>query len=98
MSDINKRNLVYFEDTSMRGLYACMDEWQGANQRRLLSINIQADQGKYCCIALTNPTEVVITSEDGRHHAKVIAGSLSTIGLPYAIKNRQPGATLPRPT
>ena len=69
--DSNKRNLVYFENSSMRGLYGCMDEWQEANQRRLLSISIQADQGKYCCIALTNPTEVVITSKDGRNHAIV---------------------------
>ena len=80
MSDINKRNLVYFEDTSMRGLYACMDEWQEANQRRLLSISIQADRGKYCCIALTNPTEVVITSADGRNHAFVNSGRLYTLG------------------
>jgi hypothetical protein len=34
MSDMNKRNLVYFENPSMRGLYACMDEWQQANNRR----------------------------------------------------------------
>jgi hypothetical protein len=71
VSDINKRNLVYFEGTSMRGLYDCMDEWQETNQRRLLSISIQSDQAKYCCIALTNPTEVVITSKDGKNHANV---------------------------
>ncbi len=28
MPDLNKRNLVYFENPSMRGLYACMEEWQ----------------------------------------------------------------------
>ena len=71
MSDINKRNLVYFENPSMRGLYACMDEWQQANNRRLLSISVQQDGGNYCCIALTNPTEVVITSPDGRLHVDV---------------------------
>jgi len=71
MSDTNKRNLAYFENPSMRGLYACMEEWQRANNRRLLSISVQRDGGNYCCIALTNPTEVVITSEDGTHHAKV---------------------------
>ena len=71
MSDMNKRNLVYFENSSMRGLYACMDEWQQVNNRRLLSINIQRDEGQYCCIALTNPTEVVITSRDGENHVKV---------------------------
>jgi hypothetical protein len=69
MSDINKRNLVYFESPSMRGLYACMEEWQQTNNKRLLSISVQQDDDNYCCIALTNPTEVVITSEDGRRHA-----------------------------
>jgi hypothetical protein len=71
MSDINKRNLVFFENPSMRGLYESMDEWQQANNRRLLSVSIQQDCGNYCCIALTNPTEVVITSADGNVHATV---------------------------
>jgi hypothetical protein len=74
MSDIKKRNLVYFENPSMRGLYTSMDEWQQANNRRLLSISIQQDSGNYCCIALTNPTEVVITSQDGKRHADVTNG------------------------
>ncbi|MEV6771863.1 hypothetical protein AB0N05_24885 [Nocardia sp. NPDC051030] len=68
---MNKRNLVYFEHPSMRGLYACMDEWQQANSQRLMSISVQRDGGNYCCIALTNPAEVVITSVDGMHHASV---------------------------
>ena len=71
MADVNKRNLVYFENSSMHGLYDSMDEWQQLNQRRLLSISIQQDQGKYCCIGLTNPTEVVIMSADGRRDAYV---------------------------
>ena len=71
MSDMNKRNLVYFENPSMRGLYACMDEWQQVNNRRFLSISVEQDDGYYCCIALTNPTEVVITSADGKNHARV---------------------------
>ena len=75
MSDMNKRNLVYFESPSMRGLYTCMEEWQQANNRRLLSVSVQQDGGKYCCIALTNPTEVVITSPDGRRHAGVYDGT-----------------------
>jgi hypothetical protein len=74
MSDINKRNLIYFESSSMRGLYDHMQEWQHANNKRLLSISIQQESDKYCCIALTNPTEVVITSEDGRYHATVFNG------------------------
>ena len=71
MSDENKRNLQFFEACSMRELYDCMQTWQVANQKRLLSVNIQEDQGKFCCIALTNPSEVVITSYDGKHHATV---------------------------
>jgi hypothetical protein len=71
MSDTNKRNLVYFESSSMRGLYDCMDEWQQANNRRLLSVAVQQDGGNYCCIALTNPTEVVITSPDGKKQVDV---------------------------
>jgi hypothetical protein len=76
MADMNKRNLVYFENPSMRGLYACMDEWQQANNRRFHSMSIQRDEGSYCCIALTNPTEVVITSADGKNHAMVGSSSL----------------------
>src|ERR1043165_7078236 len=71
MSDENKRNLQFFEAPSMRELYDCMQAWQEANQKRLLSVSIQADGGKFCCIALTNPTEVVITSSDGERHAKI---------------------------
>jgi hypothetical protein len=61
MSDENKRNLVYFESASMRGLYDSMDEWQNTHQKRLLSVSIQQDGGNYCCIALTNPMEVILT-------------------------------------
>jgi hypothetical protein len=85
MSDTNKRNLVYFENPSMRGLYTCMEEWQRANNRRLLSISVQQDGRNYCCIALTNPTEVVITSADGKNHAKVNrSGQLFMGGGAYA--------------
>ena len=79
MSDMNKRNLVYFESSSMRGLYTSMDEWQQANNRRLLSVSVQQDDGKYCCIALTNPTEVVITSADGKRHVHV--GQIGSQGI-----------------
>ena len=68
MSDNNKHNLIYFENSSMRGLYACMEEWQQTNNRRLLSVSIQQDKGNYCCIALSNPTEVVITNIDGNSY------------------------------
>jgi hypothetical protein len=71
MSGENKRNLQFFEADSMRGLYESMREWQDANQKRLLSVSIQEDRGKYCCIALTNPSEVVITNSTGSYYADV---------------------------
>jgi hypothetical protein len=81
MSDENKRNLQFFEARSMRELYDCMQAWQDANKKRFLSVSIQEDGGKFCCIALTNPSEVVITSSDGQRHAEVtIHGSLHTYG------------------
>jgi hypothetical protein len=80
MSEQNKQNLLYFESSSMRGLYDCMENWQNTNHKRLLSISIQQDGGNFCCIALTNPTEVVITSSDGNRHADVsLAGSLHVL-------------------
>lgn len=60
MTDDNKKNLHYFESHTMRGLYATMKQWQEENRKRLLSTQIQQDDGLFCCIALTNPTEVVI--------------------------------------
>jgi hypothetical protein len=71
MSDENKHNLIYFEGSSMRELYNLMEEWQKTNQKRLLSTNIQQDQGKFCCIALSNPTEVIICSSAGSSQAYV---------------------------
>lgn len=65
MLDDNKHNLLYFQNPSMRGLYECMEQWQKDNKKRLLSVSILQDGGEYCCIALTNPTEVVIVSPYG---------------------------------
>ena len=76
MSDMNKRNLVYFENSSMHGLYKCMEEWQQASNRRLLSISVQQDGSNYCCIALTNPTEVVITKRHSRSSARNPAAAM----------------------
>jgi hypothetical protein len=39
-----------------------MDSWQQDSGKHLLSASIHKDKGKYCCIALTNPMEVVICS------------------------------------
>lgn len=75
----NKRNTLYFESSSMNGLYKSIESWQEENEKRLLSINIQKDGDNFCCIALTNPTEVVITSLDGKNHAEVFSnGKLYT--------------------
>lgn len=75
MAAANKQNLVYFEGSTMRQLYDSMVQWQEANNQRLLSISIQDEGNTYCCIALTNPTEVVITDLDG-NHAEVGGGKL----------------------
>ena len=56
----NKENLQYFECSSMRGLYNEMKGWQEKHQKRLLSTDIQQDGELFTCIALTNPTEVVL--------------------------------------
>ena len=71
VSDATKHNLLYFQSFSMHGLYEEMDQWQRATNRRLLSTSIERDGETYCCIALTNPSEVVITSADGERLADV---------------------------
>ncbi len=81
MPDDNKHNLLYFENESMRGLYEDMEAWQNGNNKRLLSVSIETDAGKFCCIALTNPTEVVIVTGSGGNAAKVNQGFLYVI--PY---------------
>lgn len=63
----NKKNLVFFEGGSMKELYNNIEIWQDENQKRLLSINIQKENNKFSCIALTNPTEVVICDSYGNY-------------------------------
>ena len=58
----NKENLQYFESSSMRGLYNEMKGWQEKHQKRLLSTDIQKDGELFTCVALTNPSEVIICS------------------------------------
>jgi len=60
MPDSNKHNLQYFEASSMRDLFDTMSTWQNENKKRLLSLNVEHDGDNFCCIALTNPTEVII--------------------------------------
>ena len=79
MVDNNKVNLLFFESTSMKGLYEAMTQWQVANEKRLLSTNIQKDGGVFCCIALTNPTEVVICEGNGPRQAHLDGGLLKVM-------------------
>jgi len=37
-----------------------MDAWQKSNQGRFLSLTIEKEGDAYCCIALTNPSEVIL--------------------------------------
>jgi hypothetical protein len=79
MFNDNKHNLLYFEGNSMRDLYNSMEDWQNTNQKRLLSISIQYDNGQYCCIALTNPTEVILVDAMGMSlytHSRALAVTL----------------------
>ena len=73
MKDNNKRNILYFESNSMKDLHDNMNEWQIENEKRFLSMSINKDEGQYCCIALTNPTEVVIVDPDDGFKASVSA-------------------------
>ena len=65
MSEDNKLNILYFEGSSMRELHDTMDGWQQKNRKRFLSMGIQKESEKFCCIALTNPSEVIIVDGDG---------------------------------
>ena len=74
--DNNKHNLQYFESFSMRELHNDMVAWQTKYCQRLLSINIQKDGDMFCCIALTNPVEVVITNREVSDFVGVSHGCL----------------------
>ncbi|MBM3872088.1 MAG: hypothetical protein FJ392_14215 [Verrucomicrobia bacterium] len=76
MQDPNKRNLLYFESLSMRGLFDELSSWQTKNEKRLLSVSIQQDGDRFCCIALSNPTEVIICSGSTDSQAQVKNGCL----------------------
>lgn len=71
MSDENKRNLQYFEASSMTELFGLMQAWQIENQRRFLSVSVEKDREKFCCISLTNPSEVIIVHGSGGGQASV---------------------------
>ena len=65
MTDESKRNLQFFVGSSTQAL------WQEAQYKRILSLSVSRDAETFCCIALTNLTDVVGTSYDGQNHAKV---------------------------
>lgn len=76
MSDQNNDNLLYFENESIQELYKSLEKWQKINKKRFLSINIQKDQGVFCCIALINPMEVQICNGGNSYQAGVYNGQL----------------------
>ena len=78
MSDDNKRNLLFFEATTMRELFADMDEWQATNRKRLQSVSVQPDGDSFACIALSNPTEVIIVDGHGSGGVAVGDNHLAT--------------------
>ncbi len=79
MTDDNFRNLLFFENTSMKGLYQDLQNWQEAHQKRLLSLQIAQDGDMFSCIALTNPSEVIICNGGNYgNRANVSGGALKT--------------------
>ena len=65
MSDDNKENIFFFRELSMPALYETLQRWQSAHKKRFLSLSIQPEGYCFACIALTNPSEVVIVARDG---------------------------------
>jgi hypothetical protein len=62
----------------MRALFEAVQAWQVSNRKRLLNLNIQREGDLLCAIALTNPTEVIITTGGGMGagYAAVVHGAL----------------------
>ena len=64
----NVSNLLYFEGSSMKELYALMKSWQEENSQFFLQLNIQKDSKKFCCIALViaeGAEQIPIKTEKG---------------------------------
>ena len=79
MKEDNIHNILYFENLSMKGLFDDMSSWQKENKKRFLSSSIQKDQYKYCCICLTNPSEVTIVGPNGNRAEVTEHGALRTL-------------------
>ena len=58
----NKSNLFYFESPTMRGLYDCLETWQNTAQKQIRYLNVQQDQGKFCCIVLPDSRDIARSS------------------------------------
>tara|TARA_B100000809_G_C15051376_1_gene499037 strand:- start:162 stop:953 length:792 start_codon:yes stop_codon:yes gene_type:complete len=71
MAHNNKHNMLYFEGSSMRELHNNMDEWQRNNKKRFLSMSVKKDGDSFCCIALTNPSEIIIVDGQASGGAQV---------------------------
>jgi hypothetical protein len=54
----SKTGLIYFECSSMRELYDCLENWQNTNHKRLISLSTQKEGKKLSCIALINPDDI----------------------------------------
>ena len=79
MDSDNKRNLLYFEAPSMKELYSTIDNWQAEHRKRFASLHVERDGSNFCCIAMTNPTEVMIVDGymcDGDSGARVTDNAL----------------------
>ena len=76
MPEDNKRNILYFDAPSMRALFDKIDAWQAKHRKRLQSISIQPEGDTFACIALSNPSEVVIVDGAGFNSARVFNGNL----------------------
>ena len=73
----NKRNLQYFEASSMRELFDAMQVWQAENKQRFLSLSVEREENTVCCIALTNPSEVIIVDGSEMEGVEVFNRMLS---------------------
>jgi hypothetical protein len=69
----------------MKDLFDQMQQYQ--KNKRLLSSCVEKDGDKFCCIAFTNPTEVVITDSTGILYASVSGGKLQVYdnSRPYKV-------------
>ena len=76
--DDNKLNLRYFQAPSMNELFVQMQDWQAKNRKRLQSVNVERDGDLFCCIALTNPTEVIIVDGYSEGGVDVSSHALKT--------------------